>query len=393
MRAKNSFNRKYLSAAILAASVAVCAPSFADVVIYTKSVDKSAEKSPSGMPYFTESGLSPETPPPVEGAGDNMSLDLTMKLIMPESWNYTLTGKSASRTPVKWQGGTSFSHTLKQMSEDNQIFINVDWVSKEVSVNVPAVRIAKAPTNTPAQTDVETNTNNDTYAAHYQQKRVDRDDIAAKKKASNSQVEMTIASQRKTQDEHSKFVAVLLEENQRAARHSDELQGELAETITKLAHAEEKLRVVYRKEVTNAPEPTQLADIFDARHVLPLDTSFDYFLKGGHQDTFELNTPATFIAKPGTLKEVLTAWAAEIGGGMEVDYRLNVDHHITHKRVFKGSFRESATSLVLKFKDSNRPVNISFHKDLGDHGVVLVTDLNYKKADPALNNLLHKSKG
>jgi len=388
-----SKRNKTITAAIMTALFCVSTPTLADVVIYAQSVDRSGAISESGKPYFSEAGISGEVPSVIHGAGDNMSLELAMKLIAPKAWKYEISGKNAKRTPVKWKGGTSFSHVLRNLGEENKIFVNMDWVGKIVSVNVP--ENYKVEQRRQAQSKAQTspvdmvNAKNNTYAKMYAEQRVDRDDGRAFTDSKNKQVELVIDNQRKSQSSHSKLVAALHDQNQFEKREKEDLQREVGKLRAELIDAQESVAVVYNENETGTLSALELSGEFTSRTVLPADPSFDYFLKGGHQDNFEPRTTATFIANPGTVHEVLVAWANNIGGGYEVDYRPNIDHHIKHKRVFSGDFISVSTDLILKFEKSKRPLNISFHPNLGDHGVVVVEDLNYSKAQSNLTNLLN----
>ena len=387
-----SKQNKTITAAIMTALFFVSAPTLADVVIYAQSVDRSGAISEAGKPYFSEAGISGEIPSVIHGAGDNMSLELAMKLIAPKSWKYDISGKNAKRTPVKWKGGTSFSHVLPNLSEDNKIFVNMDWVSKTVSVNVPSdhkVEQSRLRKTQVAISETASNASNNSYAKMYAEQRVARDDGRAFTDSKNKQVELVIDNQRQSQTSHSKLVAALHDKNQFEKREKEDLQREVGRLRSELIYAQEAVAVVYNEDETNTLSALELSGEFASRTVLPADPSFDYFLKGGHQDNFEVRTTATFIANPGTVHEILNAWASNIGGGYVVDYRPNVDHHIRHKRVFSGDFISVSTDLILKFEDSKRPLNISFHPNLGDHGVVVVEDLNFSKAQSNLTKLLN----
>lgn len=385
-----SKRNKTITAAIMTALFCVSAPTLADVVIYAKSVDRSGAVSEAGKPYFSEAGISGEVPNVIHGAGDNMSLELAMKLIAPKEWKYNISGKNAKRVPVTWEGGTSFAHVLRNLGENNKIFVNMDWVSKIVSVNVPSDhKVEQFREKQMGSSKLASNESNNSYAKMYAEQRVARDDGRAFTDSKNKQVELVINNQRKSQTSHSQLVAALHDKNQFEIREKEDLQREVGRLRSELIDAKESVTVVYNSKETETLSALELSGEFSSRTVLPADPSFDYFIRGGHQDKFEERTTATFIANPGTVREIITAWASNIGGGYELDYRPNVDHHVKHKRVFTGDFISVSTDLILKFENSKRPLNISFHPNLGEHGVVVVEDLNYSKAQSNLTKLLN----
>ena len=103
-------------------------------------------------------------------------------------------------------------------------------------------------------------------------------------------------------------------------------------------------------------------------------------------DVIEYETPATYIAQPGTLEDVVREWASF--NGFELSWKTDVIHKVGHKLVFRGDFRKVGIDLFTLYLESDRPLDIKFYPDIGESGVVIVTDLNHEKIEPTSINWL-----
>lgn len=74
-----------------------------------------------------------------------------------------------------------------------------------------------------------------------------------------------------------------------------------------------------------------------------------------------------------SLEDNLNSWAKEIGWTLE--WKTSVRYPIKYPMTMKGTFKETSLELINLFKNSKRPLNISYYPK---SKVVEVTDLNHK---------------
>ncbi|MBE8232827.1 MAG: hypothetical protein HAW67_03770 [Endozoicomonadaceae bacterium] len=377
--------------AVLALTAMFSGSVSADVVIFSKNIVKKTTEN--GVPYYSESGVSGEDLPVISGGGDKMSLSLALKLITPKSWDVEVSGKEANKTITSWEGGTTFSHILRRISENNEIFIDVDWVQKKINIHNPDAVENKFRNSGQIETSAALPVGvsaKKTYTESPPAQNTARNDDYVVTANKNKRIESLITTMQSSEQDHESLIATLHKRNRNTNQEKEDLNNELQSLKAELKQAKSLIQVVHNSENTKTTtnNPIELHEKHGSRYVLPFDDSFDYFLKGGHQDTFDPMTPATYLAKVGTVEDILKKWAHSVG--YVVDYKVNVRHNIKHKMKFKGNFIESSKSLIKKFINSKRPLNISFHPKLGESGVVLVEDLNFSKPNQELNSLLNQ---
>jgi hypothetical protein len=107
----------------------------ADVI---KITDDATLQQQQGAQYCSQNGISGEEAVVVETAGADMPLSIAAKVVIPESWVIKSTG-DFDRAVISWKGGLSWPLILCNIAESEGIFINLDWIRKVASINVPGV--------------------------------------------------------------------------------------------------------------------------------------------------------------------------------------------------------------------------------------------------------------
>ncbi len=127
-------NKIFLTSVIAAmVSATLSSASNAEVVKYT---DDATLQQQNGEHYFSQSGISGEKVEPIETAGADMSLAIATNLIVPDSWVVKPSG-NFDNAVVSWKGGVTWPLILRNIANDEGIYISLDWVQKIVSINVP----------------------------------------------------------------------------------------------------------------------------------------------------------------------------------------------------------------------------------------------------------------
>lgn len=367
--------------------------------------------------YFSQTGLSGEDAKIVNGGGV-LPLPSLMKILVPSGWEVHGSGKFDS-VKAQWRGGLSWSQILYQVANKEKIFIGIDWVAKTVTVNVPdgsgiselakpasktngkpaaeeklakntqkqsagtstqnaktnqnGPTIVKAKTvsinaeklkEKPQYAGVKADDTNKKIAA--QAEKTKTESIIAKTKADEDRIK-TLERQREEAELQAKILAAKLKETQAEA---DRIKAENGISITKGATG----------PVKTVPE--LLAD-YQSRTVLPFDKSFDYFKSGGYKDTFGVDTPATFVAKKGTVEQVIKAWADVMH--YDVDYRAETIYDNEYEISFQGTFQEATTEFIKLFQNSERPLKIQYFDNVKasptGQGLIIISDRKIKDAN------------
>lgn len=376
---KNSFA---VSVIVGACALAMNGSAVANVI---KLTDDATLLQQQGQRYFSQSGLSGDAQKPLETAGADMPLKTAVKLIVPPNWKVESSGNYADAI-VSWTGGLVWPQILNSIAQNEGIFVHLDWTKKIAAINAPG-KTKTSSTHDAELTKNQTKEERQAYRKEQRSKFEKRDDQSA-----------TIASQAKQikllEDNAKKSTEASQAEVARIAKYKSELEEKLSATKELLSDERSKVSELETKYSVVEPPKNKEGKRMDAvelykeykeRWVLPDNDSFDYYKDGGHGDVIGAQTPATFIAKEGTIEEVLTQWGKQVG--WFVDYQASVQHMNPYEVVLKGTFFEVSTSLVSVFLESQRPINISYYPDVivnspdgtRYRGVVKITDLRYNR--------------
>lgn len=350
----------------------------AAVVVYTD--DVALQQNKQEQQFFSQSGLSGERSEIVPGAGDGMPLSLVAKNIVPSNWRIETSGAYETKV-VSWRGGLVWPQILRDIAQREQVYITLDWVKKIASFHVTGETSQIALMSEGSLLD--TRNKQQAYMAQVQREQNERI-VSAEEKARNDRSQLQLLTERNqaAQEESQKFAEKMIEISRQHERDKQTLESMLAQERKKREKIEERYSVI--DPATGKTANVDATDLFvehQKRSVLPFDPSFDYFIKGGYRDIISADTPATYIARPGTIESVIQRWCNELGCILE--YRAGIQHENPYQIQFKGSFYQATTELILIFKDSDRPLDIQFWPDVSDgkgrKGLVVVTDLNFVK--------------
>lgn len=384
---KNTIYRKTLIAATVCTSLLSTTAVLADVV---KISDDATLLQQENARYFSQSGLSGEEAKVIRTGGADLPLSLATSLLIPDNWKVKTSG-NFKEAIVAWKGGVSWPIILRNISEKEQIYITLDWTKKIASIHVPGTNNSLSAYN---QTDQSKKT---LSAARENFKKAEQDEWAKKARYDSqtenqkTQFQSILDKQRDAQRSNQDLIAALSDSRQDALEQKLELEKALADERKKNELLSERFAVIdptlSGKEQI---DPTLMFKEHQEAWVLPYNDSPDYYLKGGHSDKIEYHTNATYIVKEEDVSYVLQKWADKIG--WYVEYSASISHKSPYEFPIKGTFKEAATALILKYTRSKRPLNIDFLPDLkktvkdpqtGEikkyHGVVVVSDLNFSQ--------------
>jgi hypothetical protein len=366
-----------LLSTLLAAPFALNAT--ADVIKVTDSATLQQQKSAR---YFSQSGISGEKSRPVETAGADMALSIATRLIIPDSWVIKPSGGYESAL-VSWKGGLSWPLILRNIAENEGIYVSLDWVAKTATIHVPGK--TETENNIASQSSEILEKDRQEFRRKQRQNWERRSDIERQMESGQSQLVRMMETQKASREANQEFIARLNENNAELEEINSTLKKSLENERQQFEELKEKYSVIDPSlKEEKSVDPTKLFGEFEKLWVKPFDDSFDYYVKGGHSDYIETHTPATYIAKPGSVELVLNKWSDTVG--WHIDYRAGVQHFNPYQVTFKGSFIESSTELVSIFKASKRPLNIEFFPDVTvpledgtvKKGLAIITDLNYR---------------
>jgi len=348
--------------------------------ILTDDITVQTEADPSG--FFSQNGSTIEKAQPVMGGGDSMSLSLATKVIVPSDWKIQQSGDFYAKV-VDWKGGLAWPHILRNIANDEEVFISLDWVKKIATINVPEGEslIVESTINSKKLDEMR-----EQYSVKENQswqRRVDAEENLSNVK---NRVAKYMENSRAAAESNQEFIANLNKQNEEAEKKAMKLAAQLEDERNKNKELTQKYAVINpalspKNEEVDAVE---LYEEYNKRWILPFNTDFEYFIKGGHSDLLLSETPATYIAKQGSLEDVIKQWASELN--WHVEYRTDVRHYNPYKVQFKGNLYEAGRDLVSIFLKSRRPLDIKFHPDVKPivdgkekEGLIIIDDLMYNR--------------
>lgn len=380
-----------LTTAILVSAAMLSTVAHSSSLVLTDTSEQKYRYDDQGNPFFSESGISTEQSVIHLGAGEDMPLKMVVELVVPEAWHIAIPNNAVGNLPVVVSGGKGWSHVLREMAEKNEIYTTIDWHSKKVTFDAPDTRklqmLSAARTMSPQELATE---KAELVVAEYERqlasKRSERDSQLIRNRLNQEVMDSTLDSARSSQEDADRLLGKVSSERRTYELENKALQAQLDQAKGMIDALEGKLEVVGLSENEYKPEIEDLFGIYKNANVLPFDSSFDYYIKGGYMDVIEYETPATYIAQPGTLEDVVREWASF--NGFELSWKTDVIHKVGHKLVFRGDFRKVGIDLFTLYLESDRPLDIKFYPDIGESGVVIVTDLNHEKIEPTSINWL-----
>lgn len=353
--------------------------SSAAVVVYTD--DTALRQNKQQQQFFSQSGLSGEQSEVIIGAGEQRPLTHVTDIIIPKNWKIEKSGNFDMAT-VSWTGGLVWPQILRDIAQREGIFISLDWVTKVAAIHVPGERAQMAQMNE-AAIKSKTDQQNANVKSEIAQQSERREQAVVKANNDRAQLDLLLTRTKDAQKSNQEFIDKLNENNRKFESDNSTLKELLEKERAEKAKLEEKYAVI-TPGVTQSDSPKDATALFrdhKERSVLPFDPSFEYFIKGGHADVITPDTPATYLAKVGTVEAVVMAWCEEIG--CKVEYRSGVQHYNNYEIELKGNFYQASRELVSIFKNSDRPLNIEFWPDVrvgnGKKGLVVISDLNFSK--------------
>jgi len=383
---KGNMNRISKSIA-LALGLIIFAPAYGKIHIVT---NHDAPKSEFAT--FSQFGVSNEKVEVRKGFADDMPLETAIEIIVPEGWK-VVTNDNALQQPVKWEGGTTWPYILQDMSARNDISISIDWTNRVIDMfshevekqRLQTVSEQEAARNifNEAQKDVESQialkTEKELRSKYEIEKKMLEKEIQDKKdaEATNAEYIASLESEKSKLIEMGDELSVLVEEKNSIINEKDSILNELTSSNTELSQKIDSLK--FENVSTNKDEVIEvnieaLKKDYTGKFVLPLDDSFEFYVQGGYEESYDYYTPATYIVKGNiTLQENLQQWANAIGWSLE--WKTNVRYPIKYPAKYEGTFKESSLRLVNSYKESKRPLDIDFFPE---SKVVIVTDLSHK---------------
>ena len=312
-----------------------------------------------------------------------MSLSIATGLLIPDSWNIKTSG-NFEKAIVSWAGGLTWPNILYNIAQNEGIYITLDWTKKIAVINVPG--------STSSETSIATNNPSVLKEERQAFRKKQREQWGtidfrnSEIKKSNNLFENMMEKQKLSNKSNQEFIARLNSEKSSMKDTIDKLNASLELEKRARLNMEEKYSVIdptlaRSKEL----DAVDLFNEFNELWVKPLDESFLYYKNGGHSDTISTYTPASYIAKPGSINEVISKWAERVN--WFVEYSAGVSHDNPYQETYKGSFIESSRALVSVFEKSDRPIDIQFYPnvivEMEDgtvrHGLAKISDLNYNR--------------
>jgi hypothetical protein len=364
-------------------STAFTAASHAGVVL-TDTSEQMYKYDEKGTPFYSESGISTELSVVHIGSGEKMPLSIVAELVVPESWHISIPSNAVGNMLVDVNGGKGWSHVLLEMAEKNKVYTTVDWKNKKVSFDAPDPMKLKLVEKTRTLSPQElANEKAVSVIAEYERqlamKRDTRDNQSIRNTMNQEVVDAALNSAKSSQEHSDLIIGEVNSERESKELEVQNLKRQLEEAKSSIANLTGKLEVVGLAEQEEKPEVEDLFALYEKSSILPFDSSFDYYIKGGYMDVIEYETPATYIARPGRVEDIVREWAAF--NGYELSWRTDVIHNLEFKNVFKGDLRTASIALFEMYLDSDRPINIEFFPDAGESGLIIVSDLNHVQKD------------
>lgn len=347
----------------------------------------------SRLAKFSQVGLSGEKAKIISGYGEDMPFLISLDIIVPEGWK-TNYNKGAEKYTVNWQGNVSWPYVLKDMSDKNNISISINWNKKIVDffsheANNEVIEKEKETTELVNLVESEQENIKKQYLLEKEK------ELRTKYELANKIAEEKLKSQEDAENAAAEHIKKLEEHNLSLQKEKEEIEKNLTnlkETQVKANESDKPLDEVTIQDLTKNPVETSIESKFanldikalkkeyDEKSVLPLDSSFKFYIEGGYEQEFDYYTPATFIAKRGlTLFQVINGWAESMGSNdstkWEVMWDTNTHYTVDYDMRFEGIVKEASTSLILLYKDAKRPLDIEYYPD---QRLIVVSDLEFK---------------
>tara|TARA_B100000700_G_C15063722_1_gene868071 strand:- start:23778 stop:24926 length:1149 start_codon:yes stop_codon:yes gene_type:complete len=367
--------------AILGFSTALSANS--EVYVYKNNESKMVNTEAQ----FSQVGISGESAELIPGYGKDMPFSLALEILVPSHWDVSY-NEGADNLLVNWaaksEEGTPWPYLLKDLSEKNNVSVSINWTNKTVDffahnvVNNQESMLANNNTEKATINREEKEINNELlqkeneeYQTIVQRLQQELEDQKVAINENQKVIEDLIAAQNKTEQEKE-----LLKEKTEELKKLQENYEDNKEVISSNQDVAES-----NNDNLNKKDPISEIDIedfrkdYEKRYVLPLNSSFDFYVDGGYRQEFDFYTPATFIAKKGdTIKKVMSEWAESIDWDSPA-YETNAHYTLDYEIKFEGTIREAAVSLINLYKDTARPLDIKFYPN---QKIILIKDLEYK---------------
>ena len=310
--------------------------SFAALNIYTNSIESANDAVNAGNYAFNQQGLSSEETSIVSGFGDNMPLDLSLKIIIPSDWNVTL-NQAAKKMGVNWQGKATWPYVLENLAKNENLQIDVDWTKRTVNV------FSKK-----AEEQMIAKNNKEIKLATAKKERLEKESRSAAKKALEIRKEVALQEKR-----------LKTEKNKLSkAKH--------------YAGLEQKVIQEY-KESHESQKAITINKVFNNANVLPLDRTLDSFVKmTANHSLKEFNEAIYILQKNRMLSENLSDWAAS--NGWDLKWNADSDFKIVNRVEMKGTLLTSVDKVITLYKNSRKPLMVSFYTK---NKVIKVEEFSY----------------
>jgi hypothetical protein len=333
---------------------------------------------------FSQVGVSGEKARIIKGFGKNMPFNISMDVIVPTDWSITH-NEGAELELLKWDGGVSWPYVLKNLSEENDISVSINWEKKHVDLFSHTAN-KKEIEKVKEVDELVDLFNNEQESIKNKLLLANEKEIREKLEIENKLNTSRLQAKLDAEKENKNYITKLENDKKVLSEEKEVFETELS-TLKGIvdSQSEKNIALVVNDEIIIDKENELKIDTvelkteeykseYDKREILPIESSFDFFTSGGYEQEFDYYTPATFIAKKGkTINEVLSSWADSIG--WDITYNTRVHYTVDFDMVFEGIYKESSTSLIKLYKDAPRPLDIEFYTD---QKLIVVKDLEFK---------------
>jgi hypothetical protein len=332
---------------------------------------------------FSQVGLSGEKAEIIHGYGEDMPLNIAMDIIIPRGW-YITKNEGADQMLLNWSGDVSWPYVLKNVSEKNNISVTINWEKKSVDLfshqaHENELLKERDISNLLSVVNQEQENMKQIYLLEKEK------ELKDKYALENKIIQEKLLAQKEAEKENALYIKKLEAEKELLAQEKAEYQSVLENyeknkdkyltnnSDVPQLHPEDSN--LFTKEIESL-DIEALKKRYDDRYILPLDSSFEFFIKGGYAQDFDYFTPATFISQGGqTLSKNLNAWIKQTG--WDVKWDTDLDYIVEYDLRFEGNLKEAATSLILLYNknDDDRKLDIDFYPM---QELIVISDLKYK---------------
>lgn len=328
--------------------------------------------------FYSESGLSSESSKVPVGGVSDFPLSYGVQGLIPEGWHVNY-AHDVEKTIISWQGGQSWQQIIFNIAQKYQINTHVDWISKEISFNGSPLKKVLADTEMQtAKLDDEKRAFTLKEAKQWQQKSQLENELNNKR----NQLEALYAQQSDFAKNSNTHIDQLENKLLEKQAQMEKLKNEVSNLSAANAQLTQKYSVIDEKGNTQLDlSINQLFDTYKNKNILPFDKSFEYFSKqGGYKDIIDPYTPATYIARSGTVEEVFARWAKE--HNMLFDYRSKTEHYNKFRVEYQGTLVEISKSFLESYSSSRRALRMRFLPEITSDdqrlkGLLVIEDLNF----------------